>query len=341
MRARQGMFAAGFVIGAVGFAPGHALGGQATVGSTGTSATEWDSSNFVFARGGGTNCVHVDARGTAAASLIDPGSAGKCTFTAGLLTITGKGATATKPTGVPAPSFINTATRGGTTAAGAATFSYVPGVILDTATYTATAKVTAPVAVGARFAGPDVAWGNAEDPTLFTSSSSTLPFGATLTSLNLTEKDGSSVFSGNYSLDSKQIFAFSVLAPSDFVSPSQIAVTYTSMLGPSFDASQLAGLLADLSIDPSSGTVGLLSPFVLFPMTSLALGPPGTMQVLAGGDVAGATAGVPEPSSLLLLLSAVGALGVLRRVRGLPGRRRRTWMGAGRCAAPAGAEHSR
>jgi hypothetical protein len=301
----------------LGFGPRQTEAGQATASSSGGLVTDTDASNFLFARGTGTNCVHVDARGTAATSLLDPpvAGAGSCSFTAGLTFTTGIGTTATKPTGIPAPTFSNTATRGGVTATGSALFSYVTGAILDTATYFATANVTGPVAAGVRFAGPDVASGNAEDPIFFTSSSASLPFDANLTSLNLTSIDGESALFANYSLDGNSIFSFSIDAPSDFSSPSQIAINYTSVRGSLFDASLKANLLMNLTISPSSETVSLNGPFALFPLMDLPLGSSGT-HVLAGGEAAVAAAGVPEPSTLLLLSVGLLGWGVARRGRG-------------------------
>src|SRR5271157_1461850 len=110
-----------------------------TSSSTGGLVVTPGTASFLFTRATGTNCVHVNAKGNAATALNDPGAAPACTITAGLLSIGGRGGTATKPTGVPPPSFTNTATRGGTTATGTASFTYTPGRILDSATYATSA----------------------------------------------------------------------------------------------------------------------------------------------------------------------------------------------------------
>lgn len=272
---------------------------QAVSSSSGKVQVESDASNFLFARGTGTNCVHVNAKGNAANAVNDPPvmGAGACNMVVGLASIAGIGTTANKPTGLPAPSFSNTATNGGTTAKGTGTFTYVSGAILDTATYVARAEVMAPVARGVRFAGPDVAWAGAEDPVDFSATSSdVLQFSAEVTQLNLTSQGGGvSGFWSQYQINGTNIYSFSIVAPPGFSSISDLEISYSSMLGSSFDADELVSIQSGLSLDPVNGTVMLATNSLsLFPNTNLPL-VDGNNE-LSGGSITAAGAGDdPQP----------------------------------------------
>src|SRR5262249_22120374 len=102
----------------------------------------------------------------------------------------------------------------------------------------------------------------------------------------------------SYKFDNTTLFDFHVFAKPGTTSVSDLDVMYSSVLGSAFDSAMRAAIMANLAVDPVTGTVTMNASLDLFPRAEFDYSA-GTHS-LSGGLGAEVDANVPEPATLVL-----------------------------------------
>jgi len=290
--------------------PPTRAGAIAVTSATKTSDIK-DGTDTLWVRGNGVNCVNVVA-GTSSNPNAGTGNAlASCTEFVGLDFVSGRGRDTKKDPKVDKDTYSDVATHpttGAKAEAKAVWFFnsgsiHIPPSLFDAVIYDAEASIQA-----AGLTAESVS----DDPTFFdVFVELDIDILVTLDALTVDHSDGVDSIARtavDYVLDGLELFALSIVVPSDFVSEDDIDIVFRSFLGTAFDVMQENALRAALTVNDSARTVSLGTPFTLLDESILV----GVGSHRYESGVLAGIVGVSEPSSLMLLVLGIAGVAWLR-----------------------------